>query len=66
MDNKNYEQLGVATEKKIGNVFYIVKAFGNKNATKTAQDLLMEIAEKKLQKDINNGEFYKKLKNEQF
>lgn len=64
MDKENYEQIGTPTERKIGNTIYIVRAFGNKNAAKTAQDLLIEIADKRLQNDIDSGELYRKLSNE--
>ena len=64
MNNENYKQLGIPTEKKIGKTVYIVKGFGNINANKTAKDLLLEIAEKRLQCDVDNGDFYKKLSTE--
>ncbi len=59
--DEKYEKLGNTTRKKIGNTVYVVRAYANKNATKTAQELLMEIGEQRLRKDLESGEFYRRL-----
>lgn len=59
--DEKYKKLGDTVEKKIGNTVYIVRAYANKNGTKTAQEMIMEIGEQRLKKDLESGEFYRRL-----
>ena len=59
--DEKYEKLGNTTRKKIGNTLYVVRAYANKNAAKTAQEMLMEIGEQRLKKDHESGEFKRRL-----
>ncbi len=59
--DEKYEKLGGTTRKIIGDTLYVVRAYANKNGTKTAQEMIMEIGEQRLKKDLESGEFYRRI-----